>query len=113
MSCNVCRGVAYTCCLRYPHRKKSLGVKSGERRGHSWKPPYPIICSPNSSTRISDMDTTTENAAYPKIKYRIEDGHVLSVKPLCAGIFCLQNVDEVEKNYQYDEACTLIDFSLF
>ncbi|GBM17233.1 hypothetical protein AVEN_223781-1 [Araneus ventricosus] len=50
-SCNVGGGVAYTCCLRYHHRKKSIGVRSGERGGHSWKPPYPIICSPNSSTR--------------------------------------------------------------
>ncbi|GBN98727.1 hypothetical protein AVEN_171005-1 [Araneus ventricosus] len=37
--------------VKNPHRKKSIGVRSGERRGHSWKLPYPIICSPNSFTR--------------------------------------------------------------
>ncbi|CAL1261300.1 unnamed protein product [Larinioides sclopetarius] len=27
-SCKVCRGIAYTCCFRYPPRKKSSGVIS-------------------------------------------------------------------------------------
>ncbi|GBM70464.1 hypothetical protein AVEN_188212-1 [Araneus ventricosus] len=35
-SCNVGRRVAYTCCLRQLHRKKSIEVRSGEREGHSW-----------------------------------------------------------------------------
>ncbi|GBM34430.1 hypothetical protein AVEN_226846-1 [Araneus ventricosus] len=54
-SCNVGGGVTYTCCLRYPHMKKSIGIISGERGGHSWKPPYPIICSPNSSSRYTAL----------------------------------------------------------
>ncbi|GFW27234.1 hypothetical protein TNCV_221581 [Trichonephila clavipes] len=42
-SCNVCGGVAYTCCSMYPHRKKSSGVKSGEIGDHFSTLPYPII----------------------------------------------------------------------
>ncbi|GBM30620.1 hypothetical protein AVEN_18314-1 [Araneus ventricosus] len=38
-SCNVGGGVAYTCPFMCPHKKKSNGVKSGERGGHSAKPP--------------------------------------------------------------------------
>ncbi|GBO39029.1 hypothetical protein AVEN_130151-1 [Araneus ventricosus] len=34
-SCNVGGGVANTLGLMYPHRKKSIGFRSGERRGHS------------------------------------------------------------------------------
>ncbi|GBL91564.1 hypothetical protein AVEN_264538-1, partial [Araneus ventricosus] len=30
---------------------------------------------------ISHIDATEENAAYLKIKYRIEEGHVFCVKP--------------------------------
>ncbi|GBO10994.1 hypothetical protein AVEN_29961-1 [Araneus ventricosus] len=39
--------------------------------------------------RISDMDATAENAAYPKIKYRIEEGHVPCVKPPGPVIFSI------------------------
>ncbi|GBN85271.1 hypothetical protein AVEN_234621-1 [Araneus ventricosus] len=41
-SCNVCGGVTYICPSMCPHKKKSNGVKSGERWGHSTKPPYPM-----------------------------------------------------------------------
>ncbi|GBO08380.1 Fatty acid synthase, partial [Araneus ventricosus] len=50
------RRVAYTYRLRYPLKKTSIGVRSGERGGHSWKPPYPIIYSPNSSTMYCFTD---------------------------------------------------------
>lgn len=39
--------VVYTCCLRWPHRKKSKGVRSGERGGHSRGPWRPIQWFPN------------------------------------------------------------------
>ncbi|GBO45786.1 hypothetical protein AVEN_30481-1, partial [Araneus ventricosus] len=41
-SWNVGRGVAYTRCLVYPHRRKCNGFRSGERGGHSTQPPYPM-----------------------------------------------------------------------
>ncbi|GBN90445.1 hypothetical protein AVEN_19182-1 [Araneus ventricosus] len=41
-SCNVGEGVAYTCPFICPHKKKSNGVKLGERGGHSTEPPYPM-----------------------------------------------------------------------
>ncbi|GBM49440.1 hypothetical protein AVEN_51435-1 [Araneus ventricosus] len=41
--------------LRYPNRKKSIEVRSGKRRGQTWKPPYPIVCSPNSFTRSASL----------------------------------------------------------
>nr|GBL93515.1 hypothetical protein AVEN_78145-1 [Araneus ventricosus] len=48
-SCNVGGVVAYTCCLMYPHRKKSNGFRSGERGGHSTQPPNPMTCCWNMS----------------------------------------------------------------
>ncbi|GBN23643.1 hypothetical protein AVEN_53535-1 [Araneus ventricosus] len=48
-SCNVGGGVAYTRCLMYPHRIKSIGFRSDERGGHSTQPPYPMICCWNVS----------------------------------------------------------------
>ena len=48
MSCNICGGVAYTCCFRYLNRKKSSGVRSSKCEGQSSTPPYPIIWFPNS-----------------------------------------------------------------
>ncbi|GBN42418.1 hypothetical protein AVEN_123103-1 [Araneus ventricosus] len=48
-SCNVGGGVAYTRCLMYPHRKKSNGLRSDERGGHSTQPPYPMTCCWNVS----------------------------------------------------------------
>ncbi|GBN39072.1 hypothetical protein AVEN_206446-1 [Araneus ventricosus] len=41
-SYNVGGRVAYTCPFICPHKKKSNGVKSVERGGHSTKPPYPM-----------------------------------------------------------------------
>ncbi|GBM47863.1 hypothetical protein AVEN_91846-1 [Araneus ventricosus] len=48
-SCSVGGGVAYTCCLMYPHSKKSNGFRSGERGSHSTQPPYPMTCCWNVS----------------------------------------------------------------
>ncbi|GBM16810.1 hypothetical protein AVEN_261126-1 [Araneus ventricosus] len=50
-SCNVGGGVAYTCPFMCPHKKKSNGVKLGERGGHSTKPPYPTTSYWNVSIR--------------------------------------------------------------
>ncbi|GBO37196.1 hypothetical protein AVEN_209440-1, partial [Araneus ventricosus] len=44
-SCNIGRGVAYTCPFMCPHKKKSNGVKSVERGCHSTKPPYRLFDS--------------------------------------------------------------------
>ncbi|GBL80855.1 hypothetical protein AVEN_26278-1 [Araneus ventricosus] len=41
-SCNLGGGVTYTCPFMCPHKKKSNGVKSGEREDHSTTPPYPM-----------------------------------------------------------------------
>ncbi|XP_035216338.1 TOG array regulator of axonemal microtubules protein 1-like [Stegodyphus dumicola] len=37
---DVCGGIAYTCCLRYPHSKRPIGIRSSELGGLSSKPPY-------------------------------------------------------------------------
>ncbi|CAL1270598.1 unnamed protein product, partial [Larinioides sclopetarius] len=52
-SCNVCRGVTYTCCSKYPCRKQSSEARSGRREGHFSKPSHAqFIWFPNSLTSI-------------------------------------------------------------
>ncbi|GBO21216.1 hypothetical protein AVEN_132379-1 [Araneus ventricosus] len=73
-----------------------------------------------------DLRYGCENAAYPKITYGIEEGHVICVKPPGPVLYRIPSDENRNflpaeslttpgkfNNYQDDEAYTLIDFSSF
>ena len=65
-SSNVGRGIAYTLCFMYLHRKKkSNGFNSGDHGNNSTQLPYPMICCWNVSRRYCwTLDTLCEGRCY-------------------------------------------------